>query len=110
MFILYPIIAHPDIVAVFAENDPMAVGAANALQDAGRGDIIIIGFNNDPEAQDAIRAGILAGTIAQFPDEMGALTVDLAHTLINGGTLTFDNPELREIFAPVKLITPADVR
>ena len=103
------LVAHPDLVAVFAENDPMAVGAANAAQDAGRDDIIIIGFNNDPEAQDAIRAGILAGTVAQFPDEMGALTVDLANTLINGGSLTFDNPELREIFAPVKLITPANV-
>jgi len=99
----------PDVVAVFAENDPMAVGAANAAADAGRDDIIIIGFNNDPEAQDAIRAGIMAGTVAQFPDEMGKLTVDLAHTLINGGTLTFDNPDAREIFAEVRLITPADL-
>ena len=102
--------SHPDLVVVFAENDPMAVGAANALADAGRKDIVIIGFNNDPEAQDAIKAGILAGTVAQFPDEMGSLTVDLAHTLIGGGTLTFDNPQLREIFAEVKLITPADVK
>ena len=103
------LVSDPDIVVVFAENDPMAVGAANAAADAGRSDIIIIGFNNDPEAQDAIKAGILAGTVAQFPGEMGALTVDLAHTLIKGGTLTFGNAELREIFAEVKLITPADV-
>ncbi|MCL2812640.1 MAG: substrate-binding domain-containing protein [Clostridia bacterium] len=102
--------AHPDLVVVFAENDPMAVGAANAAADAGRDDVVIIGFNNDPEAQDAIRAGILAGTIAQFPDAMGNLTVDLAHTLIEGGSLEFDNDELREIFAEVKLITPADVQ
>jgi len=102
--------SNPNLVAVFAENDPMAVGAANAVADAGRDDIIVIGFNNDPEAQDAIAAGILAGTVAQFPDEMGALTVDLAHTLIGGGTLTFDNASLREIFADVKLITPADVK
>jgi ribose transport system substrate-binding protein len=87
----------------------MAVGAANALADAGRSDIIVIGFNNDPEAQDAIRAGILAATVAQFPDQMGSLTVDLADTLLGGGSLVFDNPQLREIFADVKLITPADV-
>ena len=103
------LVSHPDLVVVFAENDPMAVGAANAAADAGRDDIIIIGFNNDPEAQDAIKSGILAGTVAQFPDEMGSLTVDLAHTLIGGGTLTFDNASLREIFAEVKLVTPADV-
>ena len=103
------LLAHPDIAAVFAENDPMAVGAANAAADAGRDDIIIIGFNNDPEAQDAIKSGILRGTVAQFPDEMGSLTVDLAHTLINGGSLSFDNTALREIYAEVKLITPKDL-
>ncbi|MCL1982377.1 MAG: substrate-binding domain-containing protein [Clostridiales bacterium] len=103
------LVSKPDLVAVFAENDPMAVGAANALADAGRDDIVLIGFNNDPEAQDAIKAGILAGTVAQYPDQMGKLTVDLANTLIKGGTLTYDNPDIREIFAEVKLITPADV-
>ena len=99
----------PDVAVVFAENDPMAVGAANAAADEGRDDIIIIGFNNDPEAQDAIKAGILAATVAQFPDAMGKLTVDLAHTLITGGSLTFDNADTREIFAEVKLITPGDL-
>jgi len=103
------LVSHPDVAVVFAENDPMAVGAANAAADAGRDDIIIIGFNNDPEAQDAIKAGILAGTVAQFPDAMGKLTVDLAHALLQGETLEFGNEELREIFAEVKLITPADV-
>jgi len=101
--------SNPDLVVVFAENDPMAVGAANALADAGRSDVIVIGFNNDPEAQDAIKSGILAATVAQFPDEMGALTVDLADTLISGGRLTYGNEQTREIFAPVKLITPSDV-
>ena len=104
------LISNPDLVVVFAENDPMAVGAANAAADAGRDDIIIIGFNNDPEAQDAIKAGILAGTVAQFPDEMGSLTVELAHTLVTGGSLSFDNASTREIFAEVRLITPADVK
>jgi len=101
--------SNPDLVVVFAENDPMAVGAANALADAGRNDVVVIGFNNDPEAQDAIKSGILAATVAQFPDEMGALTVDLADTLIGGGRLTYDNATTREIFAAVKLITPDDV-
>ena len=102
--------SNPNIVAVFAENDPMAVGAANAAKDAGRDDIIIIGFNNDPEAVDAMKAGILAATVAQYPDAMGKLTVDLADTIIKGGTLEgkFDNPDLREIFAEVKLIKATD--
>ena len=102
--------SNPDLVAVFAENDPMAVGAANALADAGRDDIIIIGFNNDPEAVDAMKGGILAGTVAQYPGAMGKLTVDLADQLINGQSVAYDNSETREIFAEVKLIKATDVQ
>ena len=100
----------PDIVAVFAENDPMAVGAANALADAGRSDIIVIGFNGDGEALDAMNAGIMHGTVAQDPAAMGLVTVDLAHLLINGETLEYDDAETREIFAPVTLIKPEDLK
>ncbi len=66
-------------------------------------------FNNDPEAVDAIKSGIMQGTVAQFPEDMGKLTVELADTLIKGGELTYDDPETREIFADVKLVTPEDV-
>jgi ribose transport system substrate-binding protein len=102
--------SHPDLTAVFCENDSMAVGAANALADAGRNDIIVIGFDGDDQAIAAMKAGIMAGTVAQDPRGMGKVTVDLADTLIKGGTLTYDNPELREIFAAVKLIKATDVR
>ena len=101
--------SNPDIVAVFAENDPMAVGAANALADAGRNDVIVVGFNGDPEAIDAMKNGIMAGTVAQFPDQMGKMTADLADKFINGQTVTFDNPDTREIFAPVQLMKASDV-
>ncbi|MDR1157921.1 MAG: substrate-binding domain-containing protein [Oscillospiraceae bacterium] len=101
--------SNPDIVAVFAENDPMAVGAANALADAGRSDIVVIGFNNDPEAVDAMKNGIMAATVAQYPGEMGKLTVQLADKFIKGETVTYDNPDTREIFAEVRLIKAADV-
>ncbi|MDR0380867.1 MAG: substrate-binding domain-containing protein [Oscillospiraceae bacterium] len=102
--------SNPDLVAVFAENDPMAVGAANALADAGRSDVIVIGFNNDPEAVDAMKNGIMAATVAQYPDEMGKLTVQLADKFINGETVNYDDPATREIFAAVKLIKASDVR
>lgn len=100
----------PDIVAVFAENDPMAVGAANALKDAGRKDIIVVGFNGDQVALDAMKAGLMQATVAQDPYGMGKLTAQLADKLIKGEKLTFDNPDLREIFAPVKLIKASDVK
>ncbi len=96
---------HPNLVAVFAENDPMAVGAANAIAEAGRKDILIVGFNGDKIARDAIAAGLMQATVAQNPTEMGRITAKLADRLINGQTIVFDDPDKREIYVPVEMIT-----
>ena len=101
--------ANPDVSGVFSCNDPMAVGAAQAVKDAGKSgatDIYVIGFNADEIALEAIKAGDMAATIQQVPYEMGKMTVDLATKLMNGETLKYDNAEAREIFVPVNLITP----
>ncbi len=42
--------ANPDVAGVFSCNDPMAVGAAQAVKDSGKSgatDIYVIGFNAD---------------------------------------------------------------
>lgn len=104
------ITSNPKIQAVFAENDPMAVGAAQACQDAKRSDIMVIGFNGDQIALDAIKAGTMAATVQQVPYEMGKMTVDLANKLINGEKLTFDNEEAREIYVDVNLLTKDTVK
>lgn len=96
---------HPKLVAVFAENDPMAVGAANAIAEAGRKDIMVVGFNGDQIARDAIAAGLMQATVAQNPAEMGRITVKLADRLIHKKEITFDDPEKREIFVPVEMMT-----
>ena len=100
---------HPDLVAVFAENDPMAVGAANAIAEAGRKDILVVGFNGDRIARDAISAGLMQATIAQNPREMGRITVQLADRLIKGKPIQFDEPEKREIYVPVELVTAENI-
>jgi hypothetical protein len=41
---------------------------------------------------------------------MGKMTVALALKLVAGEKLTYDNAENREIYVPVKLLTPADVK
>ena len=68
----------PNIVAVFAENDPMAIGAAKAIQEAGREDIIVVGFNGDDAAVVAINDGIMFGTVTQVLEDMGAFGVEIA--------------------------------
>jgi len=47
---------HPDIDAVFAENDSMALGALKAIQDAGRADeIVLFGFDGQRAALQLIK-------------------------------------------------------
>lgn len=103
------ITSNPKVKAVFCENDPMAAAAAQACADAKRKDILIIGFNADEVALQAIKAGTMVATVAQFPYEMGKLTAKLADQLIKGQKLKFDNVAKREIYAEVKLVTAADV-
>jgi ribose transport system substrate-binding protein len=104
--------AHPDVAAIFCGNDPMAVGAAQAVADSGKSgvkDVYIVGFNGDEIALQAIKAGQMGATIQQVPREMGKMTVDLATKLMNGDKLEYSNPSNREVYVPVKLITVADV-
>ena len=100
---------HPNLVAVFAENDPMAVGAANAVAEVGLMKVLIVGFNGDQIARDAIAAGLMHATVAQDPTEMGRITVKLADRLIQGREITFDDPEKKEIYVPVRMLTAADL-
>ena len=102
----------PDAAAVFACNDDMAVAAANAIKDAGKvpgKDVVVVGFNGDPSALTAIQDGSVNGTVAQDPTAMGALTVKLAKTLIDGDKITFDSADNREVYNPVTLVTADNV-
>jgi ribose transport system substrate-binding protein len=104
--------AHPDVAGAFSCNDPMAVGAAQAIADSGKSgskDIFVIGFNADEIALKAIKAGQMVATVQQVPYEMGKMTVDLATKLMNGQKLKFDNDQNREIYVPVNLITADNV-
>lgn len=80
----------PDLKAVFGANDPAALGALQAIQSAGRDDVIIVGFDAIPEAVLAVQNGEFAADIAQFPAVMGTVGVDLMVRHLNGETV----PEL----------------
>ncbi len=78
--------ANPDIVAVFAANDEMALGAMEAIS-ASRKDILVVGFDATDDAIASIKEGKMAGTIAQQPDLIGATSVETAIKLMNGETV-----------------------
>jgi len=85
--------AHPDLDAIFACNDVMALGAVEAIAAAGRTDRIrVVGFDAQDDAQAAIREGRMAATIAQNPRDMGRLAVLSAARLLAGETLPPEQP------------------
>jgi ribose transport system substrate-binding protein len=68
--------AHPDLVGIFAINDPSALGARGALEKAGKaGNVVIIGFDGQPEGKRAIKDGKIYADPIQFPDKMGVEVV-----------------------------------
>lgn len=75
--------ANPNLKLIFASNDNMGLGAARAAREAGR-DIIVVGYDAVPAALDAVEVGTFAGTVAQFPAEMGIVGVQTAVKMING--------------------------
>jgi ABC-type sugar transport system substrate-binding protein len=63
--------AHPDIDAVFSTSDTQTMGALPAFKAAGS-DALIISFDAQPEAVDAIKAGTLDATAGWSAKELGA--------------------------------------
>ena len=78
--------ANPDLKAVFATNDEMALGALKAAQQAGK-TLPIIGFDANPDAIASIEKGELTGSIAQFPKKIGQMGVETAVKVLAGETV-----------------------
>lgn len=68
--------AHPDLRGIFAINDPSALGARAALEKAGKTQVLIVGFDGQPEGKQAIKEGKIFADPIQFPDKMGVQIVD----------------------------------
>ncbi len=76
---------HPDLVAIFAANDGMALGAVEAAYAAGRGDdIIVIGVDGNVDAVKSIREGRLNASVAQLPYLVGKQAVERITEVIGG--------------------------
>ncbi|WP_288678177.1 ribose ABC transporter substrate-binding protein RbsB [uncultured Clostridium sp.] len=75
--------ANPNIQVVFAHNDEMALGAVKAIKASGI-NALVIGFDGNDDAKDFIDANEMTATIAQQPDLIGALGVELANKIYKG--------------------------
>lgn len=81
-----------DLVAVFAHNDEMALGAVQALNSAGLKDVKVIGFDATDDAVKAVEDGTMAATVAQKPTEIGKLGVEAAVNFLKGETVEENIP------------------
>ena len=93
--------AHPDLKAILAANDSMALGAMAAIKAANKTDTVqVVGFDNISAAQEAIRQGKMLATADQHGDQLAVYGIELALKLLQDPKAL---PEDRE--TPVDLIT-----
>lgn len=90
--------AQPEINAVFAHNDEMALGAYEAVKASGR-DILVVGFDATDDAVKSVEAGEMAATVAQQPKLIGSLGVENAVKVIKNESVE------KSIPVELKLIT-----
>ncbi|MEZ0557001.1 substrate-binding domain-containing protein, partial [Pseudomonas sp. Env-33] len=91
--------------AIVANNDEMAIGAAMALQQAGKakGEIAIVGIDGLPDGLAAIKRGLLAASVFQDPKAQATQAVQAAIRMIKG------EPIEAQVWVPFELIKPEQV-
>ena len=87
---------YPDLAGVFAINDNTALGALKAITNSKRANVILIGYDGDPEARTAILAGTaLKADAVQYPAKIGKQTIDVIDAHFRG--------EKTPAYAPVEV-------
>lgn len=83
--------AHDNVDVIYCINDPSALGAVQAAEEAGRADSIdVLGKDAAPISKHAIKEGKMAQSSAQRPTYMGYKGVYNLVELLNGGTIEFN--------------------
>jgi ribose transport system substrate-binding protein len=98
--------SRPQRVLVGAANDPSALGALRAFEEAGRtNDCAVVGHNAEPEARAEMRRPRtrLIGSVAYFPEKYGEGLIRLALDLLAG------KPVPPAVFIKHQLISPENV-
>ncbi len=92
---------HPEIKAILAANDSMALGAVAAVKSTGRSDeVMVVGFDNISAVRQAIEDGKIIATADQHGDQLAVYGIQNALKLIKN-----ENAEVEDVETPVDLIT-----
>jgi ribose transport system substrate-binding protein len=94
------LVQNPNLAAIFAANDNMALGAVAAVAQAGKtGQIAVVGFDNISAIQQLIREGSVLATADQHADLLAVYGIEYALQALNSGSALEDKN------TPVDLIT-----
>ncbi|MBQ7219509.1 MAG: sugar ABC transporter substrate-binding protein [Synergistaceae bacterium] len=96
--------AVPDMAVVMCVNDPTALGVIQALRAANALEgVLIYGVDGSPDAKKMIKDGMMTGTAAQSPINIGKIGVEMAYKILAGEKVE------KHVPVPVTLITAENV-
>jgi ribose transport system substrate-binding protein len=83
--------AHPNVKALLCANDNMALGAAAAVQSAGKsGQVLIVGFDNISAIKPLLEDGRVIATADQHADQLAVYGIEAALKVLQGGETSTD--------------------
>jgi ribose transport system substrate-binding protein len=76
---------HPDLKAILASNDSMALGAAAAVRQASRtGQVQVVGFDNIAAVRQLLQDGRVLATADQHADQLAVFGIEYALQILRG--------------------------
>jgi ribose transport system substrate-binding protein len=91
---------HPELKAILASNDNMALGAVAAVRQAGKaGQVHVVGFDNISAIREMVRDGRVLATADQHAEELAVFGIEYALQILRGEA----KPQDRR--TPVDLVT-----
>lgn len=73
-----------DVKGIWAANDDMALGALEALQQAGRDDVAVVGIDAVPDALTAIEDGTMTATVSSDGPWQGGIGLAIGYCVATG--------------------------
>lgn len=97
---------YPDVKAVMACNDSMALGALAAIRSAGLTEkVMVVGFDNIAAVQQAVKEGMILATADQHGDQLAVYGIEYALKFIEQADAVVQDRE-----TPVDLITAEQLK
>jgi erythritol transport system substrate-binding protein len=83
----------PNIKGLISGNDTMALGAYAALKGAGKGQVIVVGFDGSPDVAQSIKANEIKATVLQPVVHLSEVAVEQADQYIKTGKTDKDEKQ-----------------